>query len=682
MHSPVAAAVPVVVIFFAATISAVSAFAPQQQGVNRFHAATVITQTQQLKESRLHVSIGLGPSEEEVDTADVALVEGVDYVVPIHDDFRTSRRGTLDAACDAWYGDLLEGSPDGILTTAAANARSMLTTPVPLVNDIELPPDHEEWTPYVTTKLPWSLLSPAFGLEQYGLPIPRRNAETWRQFDVAGMVGTDYSGTADFNPSSISLDDIQTQLVERGGWLDNDQCAARLVYVNGMYVDALSKATDTAYNLVRPDETQSAYLSRLTDGFTDELAAPVANGNSHLTSFQRLSGPNHCMGAPTTQFAINTQQGTACFAALNTIKTKSVAYVCGPKTAPRDDLDTAVFPKPVLIVNAVTPSGGGSTSTDTGVSFHPRTLVVAEDYARLSIVQSIVDLNDSHENTGAAHKAKLYNGYTQFFVATGANVTHSYLEESGGVVTAGVEVNTEDDSQEALSPRKIESARPELQDTHLETIDVQLLGESSTYKGTVMSIGGSGRVRIAMGATLLHSDSQVTLNGFSLSGGNQRTDMKTNIHHIAQGTRSNQVQKNMIGGRAIGSFRGRIRVEQSAQQTDSHQLARTVLLSDRARAWAVPSLEIIADDVQCAHGSTVSDLSEEELFYLRSRGLDRSMARNLLMFAFAGDISAAVDPAMLGNVDSKNGLQQRVIRRLENVVPQGERAVRGEFQSV
>jgi len=137
----------------------------------------------------------------------------------------------------------------------------------------------------------------------------------------------------------------------------------------------------------------------------------------------------------------------------------------------------------------------------------------------------------------------------------------------------------------------------------------------------------------------------------------------------------------MIGGRATGAFRGRIRVEQSAQQTDSKQISRTILLSDKSRAWSVPSLEIIADDVQCTHGSTVSDLSEEELFYLRSRGLDTSMSRNLLMYAFAADVCSSVDPAMLTSLDSDEGLQKRLIERLNNVVPQGERAIKGEFQS-
>lgn len=123
-------------------------------------------------------------------------------------------------------------------------------------------------------------------------------------------------------------------------------------------------------------------------------------------------------------------------------------------------------------------------------------------------------------------------------------------------------------------------------------------------------------------------------------------------------------------------------MEQSAQQTDSNQLSRTILLSDKSRAWAIPSLEIIADDVKCAHGATVSDLSEEELFYLRSRGISVDIARNLLMYAFAGDITRRVDPAMLGEVDGNQGLQKRVIDRLANLVPQGERKIQGEFQSI
>lgn len=639
------------------------------------------TTKQQCSTTALPVSIGLGPDDKKEETKKKVLVAGVDYEVPNHEEYRLSRRSKLDTRCDEWYGDLL-GKDNGILGSLAADARTIATTEVPLTNELRAPVENkEEWTPYVTSRLPWSPLMPAYGLEEFGLPVPRRNAETWRHFDVAGMVEQDYSATpiGTGEELSISEDEVTSytaKLIEKGGWLGDDACSARLVYIDGRYVPQLSKPTDGAKNL-RSDEDASdevkGYLARLTDGFTDQLAAPVlvSDEGDTVQSHRALSGPDHKVGDASSQFAINTQQGTACFAALNTIRTGAVAFIHAAA-----DVEE---PKPVIVINALTNGGSADPSVgdDKGVAMHPRTLVVGEPRSRVSVIQSCVDL----ENEEDKHRPKLYNGYTQIFVKDYANVTHSYLEESGGMVTGGVEQNDEDVKEGEPNPREVEAARPALKDTHLEAIDVHLVGDQSGYQGTMMGLGGSGRVRTSMSVTLLKAETTATVNGFALSGGTQRTDMKTNIHHVADDTISRQVQKNMIGGRATGSFRGRIRVEQSAQLTDSEQLSRTVLLSDKSRAYAVPSLEIIADDVTCAHGATVSDLSEEELFYLRSRGLTTSMARNMLMYAFSGDVSSAVDPAMMGSLDAEVGLQKRVIQRLENLVPRGERAIKGEFQS-
>ena len=623
----------------------------------------------------LFVSIGLGPKETKEE--DPEPVAGVDYEVPNHEEYRLSRRSKIDEQCDSWFGRLLDGD-DGSLGKLAAEARATLTTPVELVNEIEKHHEDPEWTPYVNERLPWTPLVPAYGLEEYGLPIPRRNAEAWRHFDVPGLIQQDYSASpatvGDFSDEELAA--ITEKLQHQGGWLEDDDCEARLIYINGQFIPQLSKTSDIAFNvnsLDDVDEEAQKCLARLTDGFTDELAAPVPNNERIENSYSKLSLPDQNLGDATSQFAINTQQGTACFAALNTIKTDSVAFVRTPEGS-NSELERA---PPVLIVNAQTQSGGAASDA-TGVTVHPRTLAICGEKSRMSLVQSCVDLDLDNEQA----KPKLYNGYTQVFVHKEGNMTHSYLEESGGIVTAGVEKSDDDFAEGEPTPREIEAARAPLQDSHLEAIDVHITGEDGAYEGTVMSVGGSGRVRIAHSLTLLQKGCHGTVNGFSLSGGTQRSDVKTNIHHIAQGTTSEQVQKNMIGGRATGAFRGRIRVEQSAQQTESNQLSRTVLLSDKARAWAVPSLEIIADDVQCEHGATVSDLSEEELFYLRSRGLKRSMARNLLMYAFAGDISTCVDPAMLGAIGESTGLQQRIIQRLENLVPQGERVVKGEFASI
>eukprot|EP00568_Trieres_chinensis_P001250 CAMPEP_0183309220 /NCGR_PEP_ID=MMETSP0160_2-20130417/24554_1 /TAXON_ID=2839 ORGANISM="Odontella Sinensis, Strain Grunow 1884" /NCGR_SAMPLE_ID=MMETSP0160_2 /ASSEMBLY_ACC=CAM_ASM_000250 /LENGTH=707 /DNA_ID=CAMNT_0025473215 /DNA_START=58 /DNA_END=2181 /DNA_ORIENTATION=- len=658
--------------------------------------------------SSLRVSIGLGPDEEKsasatVEDEDAEAVEAELIEEPDHELHRLDRLSKGDVLCDDWYGALLGDGDDGddgdgFLGRVSAEARRRIMEKVELKREEVISDrDSAEWTPYVTGVLPGSVLYPSYGLERYGLPTPRKGAEAWRQFDVMGMVGQDYSLSPEGIGTDLDLDEdtaaaYKSTLIQKGAWLDDDSCTARLVYVNGRYCPSLSKSTDVARNLSPSDFDEGGsvtdemveMLNRLTDGFTDELAAEVDSGGSvPLTSYKKLSGPDHNLGEPTAQSAINSQQGTACFAALNSARAGGVAYIDIPATEKGDDEEegSAEDPKPILIVNAQTVSGGSDPDAESGkgVAFHPRLLAVAGKNAQASIVQSCVDLEDAEEGD-ETFRPRLHNGYTQIFVGEGANVTHTYLGERGGIVTSGVEGGEATDDVEAARAR--EAARPALKDTHLEMIDVHITGEDGSYRTSVMDMGGSGRSRVCHSSSLLKFGAHADINGFVLSGGAQRTDMKTNIHHIAQGTTSHQIQKNMIGGRATSSFRGRIRVEQSAQQTDSEQLSRTVLLSDRARVWTVPSLEIIADDVKCAHGATVSDLSEEELFYLRSRGLDPEMARNLLMYAFVDDVSLAADPTIRGAVDSKTGLRARCIERLQNLVPKGERAIKGEFQSV
>lgn len=670
-------------------VGEVESFAPSSISFRRFRLKRVdeLRSGEKKGQAPLYVSIGIGPDEEPAVRDDKA----VSYDVPDHEAFRTSRLSKFDETCDGWYGALLGGEDSpSFLGKISEEARKKIVTPVKLVNELELPKEDEEWTPYVATKLPWSPLVPAYGLEQYGLPIPRRIAEAWRHFDVAGMVETDYSGTPHGTGTNLDIDEevcakYKTTLSKKGAWLDDIDCTARLVYINGRFCPGLSKTTDSIRNLAAPDfsspsgvgDELATCLSHVTDGFTDELAAPVPNDGEFLTSYKTLSGPDHKVGEPTSQFAINSQQGTACFVALNSVKAGSVALADVPAETDAD----VEKPKPILIVNAVTPDGGVDQSLDEakGIAFHPRSLVLAGDRSRVSVVHSCVDLGEEKVEKG---RAKLYNGYSQFYIGSGANVTHSYLDETGGIVTPGVEESDSNSDEDSYSPREIEANRPALRDTHLEMIDVHVIGDDGAYSGTMLGVGGSGRVRVAMSTTLLRPGAHASVNGFSLSGGAQRADMRTNIHHIAQGTSSRQSQKNMIGGRSTAAFRGRIRVDQSAQQTDSEQLSRTILLSDRARIWATPSLEIIADDVKCTHGATVSDLSEEELFYLRSRGISTEIARNMLMYAFVNEVSSNIDPAMMGHPDDEDSLKNRVIKRLQNVVPKGERAIMGEFQSV
>lgn len=538
-----------------------------------------------------------------------------------------------------------------------------------------------DWTPYTHFVQKGTPILPAYGCEQYGVPIVRRNAEAWRQFDVTGLVGTDYSGSVTGTGTDLTLDQSLVEkytaaLKVKGAWIDDDDCSGRLVYINGRFVPSLSKSSDICQNLSGDgivDEALIEKLNRLPDGFTDRMAADVPSGpTGFLTSLKKLSCPDHNVGEATSQFAINNQQGTASLVALNSVRAGSVAYVNVPA-----ETET----KPIIIVNAVTADGGLENGKEgQGVAIYPRTCAVAGDNSMLPLINAAVDLDDMD---GDNFNAKLVNGVTQVYVGTGAKIDHSYLDESGGVVTGGVEVASSDNDENTESQREIESKRKALKNSYFEMIDVHVTGNDGTYTGSILGVGGNGRCRIAVSTTLLRPGAHANINGFVLSGGAQRTDMRTNIHHVGQASTSKQAQKNMIGGRATSTFKGRIRVEQSAQQTNSEQLARTILMSDKARVFVVPSLEIIADDVECTHGATVSDLSEEELFYLRSRGVDRSTARNILMYGFVDEIASKVHVSVQGEKGDPNGLRNRIIARLENMVPKGEKVLLGdEFQSV
>src|SRR5205085_6494871 len=91
-------------------------------------------------------------------------------------------------------------------------------------------------------------------------------------------------------------------------------------------------------------------------------------------------------------------------------------------------------------------------------------------------------------------------------------------------------------------------------------------------------------------------------------------------------------------GKSKGVFNGKIFVRKDAQKTDAKQTSRNLLLSDDATIDTKPQLEIFADDVKCTHGATVGQLNEEEIFYLRSRGIGAENARRMLVHAFASDV--------------------------------------------
>ena len=125
-------------------------------------------------------------------------------------------------------------------------------------------------------------------------------------------------------------------------------------------------------------------------------------------------------------------------------------------------------------------------------------------------------------------------------------------------------------------------------------------------------------------------------------GGEQHFDHHTLQHHAAPHAYSDLLYKGALTDSADSVFRGLIRVDRGAQLTDAYQTNRNLLLSEHAHATTLPNLEIEADDVRCSHGATVGQVDEGMLFYLMSRGLDRTRAERLLVFGFFDEVLARV----------------------------------------
>jgi Fe-S cluster assembly protein SufD len=163
------------------------------------------------------------------------------------------------------------------------------------------------------------------------------------------------------------------------------------------------------------------------------------------------------------------------------------------------------------------------------------------------------------------------------------------------------------------------------------------MNAGSTYTSNVVSLGGS-IVRHNITAVLDAEGVECTLNGLSIGSGTQLIDNHTFIDHAKPHCSSHELYKSILNEESKGVFNGKIFVRKDAQQTDAKQTNKTLLLSDEATINTKPQLEILADDVKCTHGATVGQLDAEQIFYLRSRGIDIAAAQNILTSAFANDV--------------------------------------------
>lgn len=142
---------------------------------------------------------------------------------------------------------------------------------------------------------------------------------------------------------------------------------------------------------------------------------------------------------------------------------------------------------------------------------------------------------------------------------------------------------------------------------------------------------------------LIQDGATAESNGLYALRGEQHCDNHINIHHLAPHTTSNQLFKSILDGNSHGIFTGHIVVHRDAQLVNSSQLNKNLLLSKKAHADTRPQLEVYADDVKCGHGATVGRLSEDEIFYLESRGIPKKKALKVLSRAFSNDALEKID---------------------------------------
>ena len=205
----------------------------------------------------------------------------------------------------------------------------------------------------------------------------------------------------------------------------------------------------------------------------------------------------------------------------------------------------------------------------------------------------------------------------------------------------------------------------------LELIRVQLEADSAYHVGStnivmaersdvrVMTADLGGKLaRHTLSVLLAGSHARCHLAGVTVAGGSQWADAQTYVEHAEPGSSSRQLFKRVLTGAAGAVFAGRIVVRDIAQQTDAFQLNNNLLLGS-GRVVTLPQLEIAADDVRCSHGATVGQLDEDQMFYLRARGISPRMATAMLAIGFTEEALAQVADA-----EVRNNLGQLVRGRL------------------
>jgi Fe-S cluster assembly protein SufD len=192
--------------------------------------------------------------------------------------------------------------------------------------------------------------------------------------------------------------------------------------------------------------------------------------------------------------------------------------------------------------------------------------------------------------------------------------------------------------------------------TRLARMNVNL--EEDTELNIFVLNAGGRLVRQEIMVSVNGENANLAIKGVNLVGDGAHIDVTTSLEHNVPHTNAEELFRNVVAGDGQGVFQGQIKVAQPAQKTDAQMACNSLLLTDDSNFSAKPELEIFADDVICAHGATVTDIDDDQLFYLRARGIPEKTARTLLIKAFVGEVveeleaGDALEDAFAGIIDS------------------------------
>ncbi len=238
-----------------------------------------------------------------------------------------------------------------------------------------------------------------------------------------------------------------------------------------------------------------------------------------------------------------------------------------------------------------------ATDANENIFSNARTFIFAERHSDMTIVEDFV---------GKEESIYFMNAVTETVLSDESHVTH------------------------------IKVQRESTKATHISRT-ASLLARGSNYNAYTISLGAA-LFRNEPMALVDSENAHATLDGLVIVNGNQVSDTHSIMDHLKENCTSHQLHKVIASGKGKSVFNGKIFVRKDSQLIDSFQENRNLLLSEKAEVFTKPQLEIFADDVKCSHGATIGQLSEDEMFYLQSRGLSKTTAQQLLTYGFALDV--------------------------------------------